>query len=53
MNEILVVDDDLDFTFNLSAILRENGFAVIAAASGREALLYLLFYCQIKFLKRG
>ncbi|MCG2811936.1 MAG: response regulator, partial [Candidatus Aminicenantes bacterium] len=39
MNKILVVDDDQDFCFNLSTILQENGFAVVTAASGREALL--------------
>ena len=39
MHKILVVDDDLDFSFNLSAILKENGFAVITAVNGREALL--------------
>ncbi|MEI6613555.1 MAG: sigma-54 dependent transcriptional regulator [Chrysiogenales bacterium] len=42
MNKILVVDDDLDFSFNLSAILRENGFEVMTAANGREALLKIL-----------
>ena len=39
LQNILVVDDDLDFCFNLSALLQENGFAVMTAASGREALL--------------
>jgi len=38
MNKILIVDDDLDFNFNLSAILKENNFEVIAAADGSEAL---------------
>jgi DNA-binding NtrC family response regulator len=38
MNKILVVDDDLDFCFNLSAILQENGFSALTAANGREAL---------------
>lgn len=39
MNKILVVDDDLDFCFNLAAILKENGFEVLTAANGREALV--------------
>lgn len=45
MNEILVVDDDLDFCFNLSAILKENGFEVMTAANGREALLKIRGAC--------
>jgi DNA-binding NtrC family response regulator len=38
MNKILVVDDDPDFSFNLSAILKENNFEIITAANGSEAL---------------
>jgi two-component system response regulator AtoC len=45
MNKILVVDDDLDFCFNLSTILRENGFEVMTAANGREALLKIQSAC--------
>ncbi len=39
MNRILVVDDDQDICFHLSAILKEGGFNVLSAANGREALL--------------
>jgi DNA-binding NtrC family response regulator len=39
MNKILIVDDDPDFCCNLSDILTENGFEVLTAANGREALL--------------
>lgn len=45
MNKILVVDDDLDFCFNLSAVLKENGFEVMTAANGREALLKIRDVC--------
>ncbi|MCX6553672.1 MAG: sigma-54 dependent transcriptional regulator [Candidatus Aminicenantes bacterium] len=45
MNKILVVDDDLDFCSNLSAILQENGFEVMTAATGREALLKIQGAC--------
>ncbi|MCX6558226.1 MAG: sigma-54 dependent transcriptional regulator [Candidatus Aminicenantes bacterium] len=38
MNKILVTDDDLDFCSNLSVLLQENGFEVMTAATGREAL---------------
>ncbi len=41
MKKILAVDDDLDFSCNLSAILRENGFEVVTAATGQEALLLI------------
>jgi len=42
MNKILVVDDDPDFSFNLSAILKANNFEVITAANGGEALEKIL-----------
>lgn len=41
MKNILIVDDDQDLRFNLSHILKEEGFNVIDARNGREALKIL------------
>ena len=41
MKNILIVDDDQDLRFNLSHILKEEGFNVIEARNGREALKIL------------
>jgi DNA-binding NtrC family response regulator len=38
METILVVDDDEDFRFNLSAILRGAGYEVRTASTGRQAI---------------
>jgi len=38
METILVVDDDRDFCFNLSAVLRAEGYGVVSAGDGRGAL---------------
>ena len=38
METILVVDDDRDFRFNLSAILRGAGYDVRTASNGRQAI---------------
>ena len=38
MKRILIVDDDKDLRFNLSCILKEEGYEVIAAADGKQAL---------------
>jgi DNA-binding NtrC family response regulator len=38
MEKILIVDDEQDFCFNLSTILKEEGFDVIAVGNGRRAL---------------
>lgn len=38
MEKILVVDDNKDLRFNLSSILKEEGYDVIAVGDGREAL---------------
>lgn len=38
MEKILIVDDEKDFCFNLSTILKEEGYAVIAAGDGRRTL---------------
>ena len=38
METILVVDDDRDFRFNLSAILRGAGYEVRTASNGRQAI---------------
>jgi len=35
---LLVVDDDDDIRETLSAVLREEGFVVVTAANGQEAL---------------
>ena len=41
MPSILIVDDDLDIRREVSEILREEGFDVLAAAGGAEALRVL------------
>lgn len=38
MEKILIVDDNKDLRFNLSSILKEEGYDVIAVGDGREAL---------------
>ena len=38
MERILVVDDDKDLRFNLSNILKDEGYDVLAVEDGREAL---------------
>jgi len=38
METILVVDDDRDFRFNLSTILRGAGYDVMTASTGRQAI---------------
>jgi DNA-binding NtrC family response regulator len=38
METILVVDDDKDFRFNLSEILRGAGYEVMTASNGRQAI---------------
>lgn len=38
MERILVVDDDKDIRFNLSSILKDEGYDVLAVGDGREAL---------------
>ena len=38
MKRILIVDDDKDLRFNLSCILKEKGYEVIAAVDGKQAL---------------
>jgi len=38
METILIVDDDNDFRFNLSAILTDAGYEVRTAATGRQAV---------------
>ena len=38
METILIVDDDEDFRFNLSAILRGAGYEVRTASNGRQAI---------------
>ncbi|MBU4252950.1 MAG: response regulator, partial [Candidatus Omnitrophica bacterium] len=38
MERILVIDDDKDLRFNLSSILKDEGYDVIAVGDGREAL---------------
>jgi len=38
MENILIVDDDRDFRFNLSAILRGAGYEVRTASNGRQAI---------------
>jgi DNA-binding NtrC family response regulator len=38
METILIVDDDGDFRFNLSAILRGAGYEVLTASNGRQAI---------------
>ncbi|MBA3071184.1 MAG: sigma-54-dependent Fis family transcriptional regulator [Nitrospirae bacterium] len=38
MERILVVDDDNDLRFNLSNILKDEGYDVLAVGDGREAL---------------
>ena len=37
-DNILIVDDDRDFRENLSGILRDEGYAPVTAATGKEAL---------------
>ena len=38
MERILVIDDDKDLRFNLSSILKDEGYDVLAVEDGREAL---------------
>ena len=38
VERILVVDDDKDLRFNLSSILKDEGYDVLAVEDGREAL---------------
>jgi len=38
METILIVDDNTDFRFNLSNILKDEGYNTIAASHGKEAL---------------
>ena len=38
VERILVVDDDKDLRFNLSSILKDEGYDVLAVGDGREAL---------------
>jgi len=38
VEKILIVDDDKDLRFNLSCILKEEGYEVIPAADGKQAL---------------
>jgi DNA-binding response OmpR family regulator len=38
MEKILIVDDDQDLRFNLSNILKDEGYDVLAVEDGREAL---------------
>jgi len=38
VERILVIDDDKDLRFNLSSILKDEGYDVIAVGDGREAL---------------
>ena len=38
MERILVIDDDKDLRFNLSSILKDEGYDVLAVGDGREAL---------------
>jgi len=38
VGRILIVDDDKDLRFNLSGILKDEGYDVLAAEDGREAL---------------
>ncbi len=38
MERILVVDDDKDLRFNLSSILKDEGYDVLAVEDGKEAL---------------
>jgi DNA-binding NtrC family response regulator len=38
MDTILIVDDDPDFRFSLSAIIKEAGYEVMTASTGRQAI---------------
>ncbi len=38
METILIVDDNTDFRFNLSNLLKDEGYNTIAASNGKEAL---------------
>ena len=38
MERILVIDDDKDIRFNLSSILKDEGYDILAVEDGREAL---------------
>jgi DNA-binding NtrC family response regulator len=38
MERVLIVDDDIDFQFTLSNILKDEGFEPIAVGDGREAI---------------
>ncbi|MDI6758848.1 MAG: sigma-54 dependent transcriptional regulator [Candidatus Omnitrophota bacterium] len=38
MERILIIDDDKDLRFNLSSILKDEGYDVLAVEDGREAL---------------
>jgi CheY-like chemotaxis protein len=41
MTDILVVDDDFDIRDTMSEILAEQGYEVVSAANGSEALTWL------------
>lgn len=45
MIKILIVDDDQDLRFNLSGILKEEGYEVIEAEDGRKALKIIQGNC--------
>ena len=45
MERILVIDDDKDLCFNLSSILKDEGYDVLAVEDGREALKILQGNC--------
>lgn len=38
MDRILIVDDDRDFRFTVSNVLKDEGYEVIAASNGKEAI---------------
>jgi len=40
-NEILIVDDEMDFRLDLAELMFTQGFRVITAKNGREALDYI------------
>ena len=45
VERILVIDDDKDLRFNLSSILKDEGYDVLAVEDGREALKILQGDC--------
>jgi len=45
VERILVIDDDKDLRFNLSSILKDEGYDVLAVEDGREALKILRGNC--------